>query len=163
MLNTIFVLEGSLECFAHRIFGTILLSNVVFAATPANITITNCDDVNRIVTISGNIATTMQNEDVVLSILAKDMVQSDFENTTPENVASVLSYFAQKPLQADGSFEFVFKLKGESGSYTVLIDSKALDDTYSATIDFENTLWTELKVLKDDTADGALESFKAFS
>ncbi|MBQ7976351.1 MAG: S-layer homology domain-containing protein [Clostridia bacterium] len=131
-------------------------------ANPPNITITECDDVNRLVTISGNIDTTRQNENIVLTVLKKDVTKTEYESVDPVNINNVLSYLLSKPLEADGSFSFTFKLTGETGNYTVLLDSKALDSTYSEVLDFTNTLWDELKALKDDTSDGATDRFRSF-
>ncbi len=133
-----------------------------FAENPANITISECDDANRVVTVSGSISTSHQNESVILTVLKKDVTKDAFENADPMDISTVLGYLSRKPIEADGSFNFSFKMIGESGSYVVLIDSKALDSTYETNIDFENTLWDELKALKDDTSDGATERFKSF-
>ena len=144
------------------IISTVASSGIVLAENPTNINVSECDDANRLVTVSGTVTTSRTDVEVVLTVLKKDVAENTFENTAAEAVDTVLSYFAQKPLEADGSFSFTFKLAGESGDYIVLIDSNALVGTYSTTLSFTNTLWDELKALKDDTTDGSLQRFKSF-
>lgn len=134
----------------------------VFAENPQNITINECTAVNRVVTISGTVTTDSQNESVVVVVLEKGKTEDDLESIDLENINTVIKYFSQQKLSADGSFRFSYKMRGETGDYTVLIDSKALSDTYTAVLSFTNTLWTEFKALKDDTSDGAPAAFRTF-
>ncbi len=134
---------------------------IVLAANPGNITV-SCNNIGRIITISGTVTTTRQNENIVFTVLKKDVAEEAYRNASFDEIGSVLNNIYQQKLNADGSFSFTFKMVGESGNYLMLIDSKALSSTYKDTIVFNNTLWNELNTLKDDTSDGALERFRSF-
>ena len=134
---------------------------VVLADNPDNITV-SVNSVSRVITIAGNVSTARSNEDIVFRILEKDVTADEFYSASINEIGQKLKNVYQQKLNADGSFSFAFKMVGESGDYLLLIDSKALSSTYKDTIVFENTLWSELKALKDDTSDGALERFRSF-
>lgn len=141
------------------VMSTLVLPVGVFAVNPANLTGYSVTFNQRFVTVSGTIETTRQNEDVIITVLKKDATEDDFNSQPLGNVNEYIKYFDHTRLNNSDEFSFTFKLNGESGDYVVLIDSKAMDGTYSETFTFTNTLWSELNGLK---ASGTLGDFRAF-
>jgi len=92
----------------------------VTSTAAGDITLDTCNAVSRIVTVSGVIETNRPNEEVILTVLKANTDAGILNNINLNELDTVMSYFSQKPLESDGSFSFVFKMKGESGDYAVL-------------------------------------------
>ncbi len=110
----------------------------------------------RTVTVSGNISEAPDGTDLVLAVLNPDQSIGELED-----IGQWLAYSSQTTTLNE-KFEFVFKMRGPSGTYNARISSKALSGVYETSFDFNNTLIDELNGKKNADGSTALDEFKAF-